>query len=672
MQNKLKIIIFIILIFMSKSVVQATEVENIDEIFYLNNTTQTLTLDEYKQMVEVADSTESIHNQEPNQNGYGNIVIGDWKRQEIGTFDFDTEGMINWVWSDLNVDSEWLYEDYEVWDGSRLKYDETTNTYSTAHNFSKHLADNIISADYFPTGSKLYDSATWQYKGEGETANNGQYTLNRFQGTFTLKGSPVGHDYTMSSVAPTGNLYINDDMFVFIYPKGTTLVNDSSDLNYFMNYLCFWGGTTSFSDFHGIKQLESAPIIEGDPYMVLAHQYSMKVVTDNIGDKINYAYALNPWNTEKEFVIDIITCDRSGGGGMYRPKITATARENTADNVDLVFKVVSSNGSDILVSGAAFKMDYRQTWYPVGVSASQLYNIENGYIENTAGNMLISVHPSTLNEKTEDDTADFYMHTLHQIMDAPGYYPTSETWEIFVDIDTDGDRSYIVNGIHGKVEAGCTAYWEGSRETNLPMQIVLTPKNYIISYDFNGGTLIDSSTYTTDYIIEDDVVLPTLKRDDYVFLGWKVTSVDGNWDEDVLYTSGNIGKGQYGNVTLTAEWRKNSSFIIYIPESILLDESGNGTISIDATLENFIDTTEVSVYIEEFDGKLKNEVLDEIFLEYELINLEANKVVSKGDCVAIFSSSDSDEKNIDITLKDIPIYSGSYNEKVTFLVEWNE
>lgn len=173
------------------------------------------------------------------------------------------------------TESEWLYEDYEVWDGSRLKYDETTNTYSTAHNFSKHIADNIISADYFSTGSKLYDSATWQYKGEGESANNGQYTLNRFQGTFTLKGSPVGHDYTMSSVAPTGNLYINDDMFAFIYPKGTTLVNDSSDLNYFMNYLCFWGGTTSFSDFHGIKQLESAPIIEGDPYMVLAHQYKL-------------------------------------------------------------------------------------------------------------------------------------------------------------------------------------------------------------------------------------------------------------------------------------------------------------------------------------------------------------------------------------------------------------
>lgn len=306
-----------------------------------------------------------------------------------------------------------------------------------------------------------------------------------------------------------------------------------------------------------------------------------------------------------------------------------------------------------------------------GVSAKHYYNIENGYIEDTKGNMLIGVHPSTLNEKTVEDTKDFYMHTLHQIIAAPGYYKTDETWEIFVDIDSDGDRSYIVNGIHGIVEEGCTAYWEGSDEKHLPLEIALAPIDYTISYDVNGGIISDDVLYTTNYNIEKDVILPIPTLNDYVFMGWKVTSSDGSWSMNDVYSLSDIGDGHYGNVTLTADWRKECSFIIVIPETILLDEDGEGTIYIDATIYDFIDTSILCVYANEFNSKLELQGANEsIYVEYELED-EQNKI-NKGDLVASFSNEDTQVKNIYINTMEEPNYSGSYTGKINFFIEYNE
>jgi uncharacterized repeat protein (TIGR02543 family) len=86
-----------------------------------------------------------------------------------------------------------------------------------------------------------------------------------------------------------------------------------------------------------------------------------------------------------------------------------------------------------------------------------------------------------------------------------------------------------------------------------------TPINYTITYDANGGTSVSSQSYT----IEDSISLPQLTREGFSFKGWKATSVAGNWTAGTTYTDASITAGQYGNVTLQAQWGAATYSVVF-------------------------------------------------------------------------------------------------------------
>ena len=80
------------------------------------------------------------------------------------------------------------------------------------------------------------------------------------------------------------------------------------------------------------------------------------------------------------------------------------------------------------------------------------------------------------------------------------------------------------------------------------------PATYTATFNPNGGSV----TPTSDtFNIEGALSLPTPTRTGYTFTGWKVTTAEGSWKKDDVYTGSSVAAGKYGNVTLTAQWTAN-------------------------------------------------------------------------------------------------------------------
>ncbi len=91
-----------------------------------------------------------------------------------------------------------------------------------------------------------------------------------------------------------------------------------------------------------------------------------------------------------------------------------------------------------------------------------------------------------------------------------------------------------------------------------------TTREYTITYIPNGGSVTPASDTFT---IESAIDLPTPKREGYVFDGWMVTKAEGSWVKDTLYTGAKIDSGNYGNVTVTAQWSKIVNVYFYSGEN---------------------------------------------------------------------------------------------------------
>ena len=88
-------------------------------------------------------------------------------------------------------------------------------------------------------------------------------------------------------------------------------------------------------------------------------------------------------------------------------------------------------------------------------------------------------------------------------------------------------------------------------------------KEYTITYDYAGGALPSGTPYIGGYETNETITFYAPIRNGYTFNGWKVTSTDGTWEENEIYTAGASISGVYGNVTLTAQWTPITYTITY-------------------------------------------------------------------------------------------------------------
>lgn len=246
----------------------------------------------------------------------------------------------DWTWSDIeeNLGNLSITDPSEVWDGSR----------NTTHYYTDYLANNQVTV----YDEKLYDSATWSYKRDQRYGDEGT-SMYRFQGVVDLtklEGEIDDYAFTLSQVTGSDRIYINDNVFVFVYPEGTTLTDDN-----FTNYLAFWTGTIQDDDnasnptvFQGVNAAAAVQSSNTDgsagAFGKLTNNWSMEAVEDNIGGFLNAG--------KTKYIIDVIVDDYSAGGGMYRLQLNKKPVVKTA----VTLLKVDENDQSIALPGATFEV----------------------------------------------------------------------------------------------------------------------------------------------------------------------------------------------------------------------------------------------------------------------------------------------------------------------------
>ena len=108
-------------------------------------------------------------------------------------------------------------------------------------------------------------------------------------------------------------------------------------------------------------------------------------------------------------------------------------------------------------------------------------------------------------------------------------------------------------------KAGYTYPAQSNVTSNITVAVTTTPIQYTITYDPNGGSFTSSTQANPQpYTIESTDTLAGAQRNGFTFDGWKVTTAGGSWIADSVHSAGDAVTGNYGNVTLTAQWLGNS------------------------------------------------------------------------------------------------------------------
>lgn len=279
-----------------------------------------------------------------------------WSRSDTYVYNLGGSGVslgLDWTWDDVtnHLSDLSITNENQVWDGSRMG----------THYLGSYLPNNTITA----YGGKLYDSATWKIDGNKSTDE----ALTRFRGSFDLSDLKkengydyADYDYTIKSVLDDSRIYINDNMFVFVYPEGAKITNEN-----YKDYLAFWTGTSNRSDsiqyyqgkagtlaYNNIAERgkwgESGVDDSNNPFCTITNGWYAKPVEDGAGGIIQRELAKDSSNTK--FYIDVITHDNATGGGMYRLQINAKSRQKTPVSF---YKVDADNISQG-IQGAKFTL----------------------------------------------------------------------------------------------------------------------------------------------------------------------------------------------------------------------------------------------------------------------------------------------------------------------------
>ena len=271
-----------------------------------------------------------------------NVPITDWRRSETTTTVNKPTEYMDWQWEEVaDTLSLPVYQDEsEVWDGSRLNSEGKVDHQASKEENGGYLRNNQITA----TGGTLYDSATWEV---GDRWNDNQATLYRFQGKVHINeigDARAQYAYTLQQVTGGNEIYVNDDIFVFIYPEGTQITNQN-----FMQYLAFWAGTSNqdgITDFNG---REGAAVSQENSYMP-----SLTGLTDgwHTTATTNNAAVITDNPNVTDFVVDVFTDDYAACGGVYRLQLTKEEVPMTS----IKFVKVDENNEEQGLEGADFTL----------------------------------------------------------------------------------------------------------------------------------------------------------------------------------------------------------------------------------------------------------------------------------------------------------------------------
>lgn len=312
-----------------------------------------------------------------------------------------------------------------------------------------------------------------------------------------------------------------------------------------------------------------------------------------VPSKIGYSFTgwkVTSMDASASWVIDTVYTDVLPLGQYGNVTLTAQW-EHTAYNIHFVSSGTTPSDIKYYIDSSSFNVPassypgYTFLYWNVTTPAGNWLQNETVYtatdISGKYGNVTLNANfeaiPYTIIYKDIDDTEETVNYDMTTPVTLKTYSRAGYTfggWR--VDSLSDGA------GWSGIYQPG--DYTAGERYGNVVLVPVLTPTEYEIAFVPDGGTPYANLSYT----VESTDTLPIPEKTGYDFAGWLVTTAQGSWTDGEIVSGGTAVTGEYGSVTLTAQWTPKKYTITW--------ETGSGTYTTDGVYGLLPDDSGVNTY----------------------------------------------------------------------------
>ena len=410
--------------------------------------------------------------------------------------------------------------------------------------------------------------------GNGATYNLGSNSVQRFRGTFTIpEGYSAASSFKLYSAKQgiyeehgcsyDGIIPINDNIYVFVYPEGTTITAQNAS-----NYLAFYGGNSCADDFLGTTSLAAGSGRYGQDSNYLGQLgqvnetlwndmrstdgWFIQADLDNIGKKITELIASGSASAGATFVIDVFAENNStdDGGGLDKLVLSAS-NPATAKVVVRYYKdsVISDNNIKTEVVGTG---KLANDTVDIDVDAYKPEHYQSGVLQN---NMQLSDGKYTVTDGDVNQGIKYIDVLYTPIMYSVTYTDGVEDEKVFEDqVTLDQAYGTTTPTFNGTLtRAGYTfAGWSPQVQTTVTQNVTYVAQwepvvYYTVIFNANGGAWssdvagydMQQDTETSTYVAaqksnltkEDTFSLldgTGLSQDGKRFVGWGAKQTQSN------------------------------------------------------------------------------------------------------------------------------------------------
>lgn len=437
---------------------------------------------------------------------------------------------------------------------------------STLEEYEVDLGVDILSAWNNWTPISMYENGTMQYPGKWSYNSSG-YIVNA-ENTDNMTGfyNPTTN-YSNMDISISMGSWDGDDDYMGVMIRFSEDKDHNCTGYVFMmpNTVNAWPSTSTYgAGLYKItgKQLSYSNLTKlvgvSDLYWTRLSYRTVRLITSGNNIKVYVDGTLYANYTDTNAI-------EAGSYGFFSISQPDARFKEITGKATLAHFTATFNANDGILSGNETKIVTSTKKYGTLPTATRIgYTFDGWYDAKTGGNQITS-------QNTVDISSDttFYAHwtpvesTVN--FDANGGSVSTTSKKVYYNqtmgtMPTPTRTGYAFknwctdkNGAGGVITSDYKISWTTSTTSTLYAQ--WTPINYTISYNLNGGSASNKTSYTIE---TNTFTLANPTKTGYTFAGW--TGSNGTTKQ----TSVSIAKGSTGDKTYTANWNINQYNVTYI------------------------------------------------------------------------------------------------------------
>lgn len=437
---------------------------------------------------------------------------------------------------------------------------------STLEEYEVDLGVDILSAWNNWTPISMYENGTMKYPGQWSYNSSG-YIVNA-ENTDNMTGfyNPTTN-YSNMDISISMGSWDGDDDYMGVMIRFSEDKDHNCTGYVFMmpNTVNAWSSTSTYgAGLYKItgKQLSYSNLTKlvgvSDLYWTRLSYRTVRLITSGNNIKVYVDGTLYANYTDTNAI-------EAGSYGFFSISQPDARFKEITGKATLAHFTATFNANDGILSGNETKIVTSTKKYGTLPTATRIgYTFDGWYDAKTGGNQITS-------QNTVDISSDttFYAHwtpvesTVN--FDANGGSVSTTSKKVYYNqtmgtMPTPTRTGYAFknwctdkNGAGGVITSDYKISWTTSTTSTLYEQ--WTPINYTISYNLNGGSASNKTSYTIE---TNTFTLANPTKTGYTFAGW--TGSNGTTKQ----TSVSIAKGSTGDKTYTANWNINQYNVTYI------------------------------------------------------------------------------------------------------------